>query len=52
MVSWVAELPVVPMVMVLPVVWIFRVLHAVAVGLVCATGGVTIQVVVRPGAPS
>ena len=50
-VPWVAESPVVPMVMVLPVASIFRVLHPVAVGLVCATGGVTVQVLVRPGAP-
>ena len=48
----VAESPVVPMVTVLPVALAFRVLHPVAVGLVCATGGVTVQVVVRPGAPS
>ena len=47
----VAESPVVPMVMVLPVASILRVLLPVAVGLVCATGG-EVQVVVRPGALS
>ena len=51
-VPWVAESSVVPMVMVLPVASILRVLLPVAVGLACATGGVTVQVVVRPGAPS
>ena len=52
MVRWVAESPVVPMVMVPPVVFFLRVLHPVAVELVCAAGGVTVQVVVRLGAPS
>ena len=51
-VPWVAESPAVPMVMVLPVASILRLLLPVVVGLVCATGGVTVQVVVRPGAPS
>ena len=51
-VPWVAESPVVPMVKVLPVASILRVLLPVDVGLVCATGGSTVQVVVRPGAPS
>ena len=50
-VPWVAESPVVPMVMVLPVASILRVLLPVVVGLVCATGGVMVQVVVRLGAP-
>ena len=49
---WVAESPVVPMVMVLPVASILRVLLPVVVGLVCAIGGVTVQVVVRPRVPS
>ena len=51
-VPWVAESVVVRMVMVLPVALILRVLLPVVVGLVCATGGVTVEVVVRPGAPS
>ena len=51
-VPWLAESPVVPMVMALPVASIFRVLHPVAVGLVCAAGGVMVRAVVRPGAPS
>ena len=51
-VPWVAESTVVPMVMVLPVVSIVRVLHQVMVTLVCAAGGVTVQVVVRLEAPS
>ena len=51
-IPWVAESPVVPMVMVLPVASILRLLHPVAVGLVCATGGVTVQVVLKPGALS
>ena len=51
-VPWVAESPAVPMVMVLPVASILRVLLPVVVGLMCATGGVTVQVVVGPGAPS
>ena len=49
---WVVESPVVQMVMVLPVASFLRVLLHVVVGLVCSTGGVTVQVVVRPGAPS
>ena len=52
MVPWVEESPGVSMVMVLPVASMLRVLLPVVVGLVCATGGVTVQVVVRPGAPS
>ena len=50
-VPWVAESPVVPMVMVLPVASIWRLLLPLALRLVCATGGVTVQVLVRPGAP-
>ena len=47
-----AESPVVQLGMVLPVALILRVLIPVVVGLVCATGDVTVQVVLRPGAPS
>ena len=45
-------LRVVPWAVVLPVASILRVLLPLVVGLVCATGGVTVQVVLRPGAPS
>ena len=52
MAPWVVESPVVRTVTVPPVVLIVRVVVPVAVGLVCATGGVAVQVVVRLGAPS
>ena len=51
-VPWAGVSMVLPMVMALPVVSIVRVLHRVAVRLVCAAAGVTVQVVVRLGAPS
>ena len=50
MAPWVVESPVVPTVTVPPVVSIVRVVVPVAVGLVCATGGVALKVVVRLGA--
>ena len=49
-VPWVAVSMVVLMVMALPVVLMVRTLHRVAVRLVCAAGGMTVQVVVRLGA--
>ena len=49
---WVAESPVLRMVIVLPGASILRLLLPVAVRLVCATGGVTVGVVVTPGTPS
>ena len=49
-VPWVAVSMVVPMVMALLVVWTVRVLHRLAVRLVCAAGGLTVQVMVRVGA--
>ena len=49
-VPWVAVSMVVQMVTALPVVSIVRVLHRPVVRLMCAAGGVTVQVVVRLGA--